>query len=292
LEQGIQIRYEPPSQSAVQNTSTIGLPERLIRAPPAVGRVWNPDQPQDEMGDWDHLHLDLSIAVSNDPHGSEACKLMEHAFASMWGSRFEVAVDSATEPGMAARLAAIMTANRRQIARVLLYGTGPTAPEAADLQLWVGLLNHGGGERIPVFAAVRGYFVEFNRALDGTAAKVMPKVGMAFPLTATVHSDDFETVMSNVATIVDMSATVRALSGKSDIALMPLALYYPTRTEPINRLSGDELLRWMQSMLSNVVSAGITSLTVADDILFAFEASNIGKLRAPLIREWLTKPSV
>ena len=92
-------------------------------------------------------------------------------------------------------LLALLSTHRERVARLLLYGPRTSLPPVAMVERWRRQLGSTGSQRdIPVLVATRGCFVEFNRgvAFDATVS------GIAFPLTATVHSDDAETISDNV----------------------------------------------------------------------------------------------
>jgi len=262
IEHAVEANFQPSSQSP---TTQSRKPDRAI-ALPAIGRVWNPDRPRDEARGWDHVHLDLSTIALESPEAAVAT--LQQALDAAPDSAFELAFDTKADPATTS-LASLLGTNRYRIARVLLYGLGTAAPEPAALAWWNTVLNRESRRVIPVFAAVRGYFVEFNRA-RGDAISM---AGIAFPLTATVHSDDVETLMSNVTTIRHMATSARELFGQPEIALAPLALYHPPRRESLQRLPDERVAQWLEAALSNIVTAGVTSVTLADDVLRAFKAT-------------------
>jgi hypothetical protein len=146
-----------------------------------------------------------------------------------------------------------------------LYGPGTSLPSAQSIEVLNETLNGPRpGPAMPLFAATRGYFVEFNRSAPFSA----PLAGMAFPLTSTVHSDDAETLMSNVSTVRDMAATARCLIENAEIALAPLALHYPPVAMPTS-LSREIVSRWLSAILRHAAGAGVASITLADDLIAA-----------------------
>jgi len=121
---------------------------------------------------------------------------------------------------------------------------------------------------MPLLAATRGYFVEFNRSVPLDA----PLSGIAFPLTATVHSDDETTIIENVATLGDMAQTARQITQASDVTLEPLALYHPAPASPRTFPRG-LITPWLTATLIHAALTGVTSVTLADDVLQAIRAS-------------------
>ena len=101
-----------------------------------------------------------------------------------------------------------------RILRFLLYGEGESPPSAVRIASWRRALDAAGAEDLPLFAATRGYFVEFNRSAGLQPAGALS--GLSLPLTATVHVDDPCTIAENVATILDMADAARHLSAKPE----------------------------------------------------------------------------
>src|SRR6185437_7792164 len=91
-----------------------------------------------------------------------------------------------------------------------LFGPGAGIASADQVKRWQQEMERASGERaISLVLGTRGYFVELNRgvSVDQTVS------GHAFPLTATVHSDDSETIRGNASVIRDIANTARARMG-------------------------------------------------------------------------------
>lgn len=238
---------------------------------PEIGRISSNASPSalDELGTWDHIQVDLT---DKDP--SALRSVLEASSCQL-----EIAVEARSlDQGGGMEWVSLIHAHRERIARIIFYGPGTALPSESAIELWHNLLNAGKGRFIPLVAATRGYFVEFNRAVPFVA----PITGIAFPLTATVHSDDAQTVMSNVATIGAIAKTGRHLTRTSDIALLPLALYHPPAAAS-TKLSDTHIVRWLMTTLRRAVAARVTSITLADDVASALEremgVSCAGELR-------------
>ena len=226
---------------------------------------------------WQHLHLSSSEIASVDPAAR-----IKHIEISAQG-----------EPRSA--IVAPIAQHRARLARLLIYGDDNAPPSATTLQHWQRALQHVGVKHVPVFAAVRGYFVELNR---GNGARYDAAAGLAFPLTPTVHGDDPVTVGDNAATIIDMAETARTLgthhaSAPLRIALAPLALYYPT-PPATSHVPNDQVAAWLAATLMCAALAGVDSITLDGRGLDAKAASLLATLAplsgAPVSRPALTLP--
>jgi hypothetical protein len=203
------------------------------------------------------MHVDLT---GKDP--SALRSILESSSCQL-----EIAVEARSlDRGGGKEWISLTRAHRERIARIIFYGRGTSLPTESAIELWRSLLHAPAGRFIPLFAATRGYFVEFNRTVPFAA----PIAGIAFPLTATVHSDDTQTLMSNVATIGAMAQTGRNLTRASEIALMPLALYHPAASAP-TKLSDTRIVQWLMATLRHAMAARVTSITLADDVASALE---------------------
>src|SRR5262249_42356360 len=120
---------------------------------------------------------------------------------------------------------------------------------------------------VRLFAATRGYYVEFNRA----APFDLDVDGVAFPLSATVHSDDAATIADNVRAIVDMANTVREVTHLREIAIAPLALYFPPRASE-SAFPAEAFEPWLRQTLKYAREAGVGSITFAPDVVAALRA--------------------
>jgi hypothetical protein len=127
---------------------------------------------------------------------------------------------------------------------------------------------------IPLLAAAKGHFVEFNRNLP-----IPTDIdGAAFPLSSTVHGDDPETVSENIPAVSDMVQTARRLTGKSMVSISPLALYWPP-SEGEKRFPSALVEPWLSGVISFAASAGVSSITLADDVVDAIAAAGEGSPR-------------
>lgn len=265
ISHGVEARFVSPSKSASNITMGCGAEQgRAFRSEvqqefPEIGQVSSnmPPSSLDDLGAWDHIHVDLT--------GKEPSAL--RAVLQSSSSQLEIGVDARPlEQGGGIEWVSLVRAHRERIARIILYGPGISLPSEPTIKLWHNLLNVPEGRFIPLFAATRGYFVEFNRSVPFEA----PIAGIAFPLTATVHSDDAETIVGNVATVRDMAQTGRHLTSTSEIALLPLALYHPPAAAA-TKLSEPQVVRWLMATLRHAVAARVTSITLADDLASVLE---------------------
>jgi hypothetical protein len=156
---------------------------------------------------------------------------------------------------------------------VLLYGEGASPPSAACVANWRRALDAAGAGDLPLFAATRGYFVEFNRSADAPAGALS---GLAFPLTATVHADDPCTIAENVATILDIADTARHMAPNLSLAIAPLALYYPPSST--SKFPREPVAPWLAATLMYAGGAGVTSITLADDLTSRAQTSLLDRL--------------
>jgi hypothetical protein len=159
--------------------------------------------------------------------------------------------------------------NRERIARVLLCGTRTSLVSNAIVERWRhDLVARDGQWVVPLLAATRGYFVEFNRgvAFDAEVS------GIVFPLSATVHSDDAETICDGVPTIRDMVETGRRLTGVEEVVVAPVALYHP-RSAATERFPRELVAPWLVAVLVNAALAKVASVSLAEDVLALVAAS-------------------
>jgi hypothetical protein len=233
---------------------------------PRIGRRWsNVTTPSQSQG-WHYLQLDLAspddlAAVSNSFEHSPAPPL-----------QIAVAADASDEslPTYADWIA--MRHNR--IARILIYGSNRGVPSEASIARWRSSLAERKAGHIQILAATHGYFVEYNRASPAHACFAN---GIAFPHTATVHSDDPATITDNVSTIQDMAATACSLTQASTLILAPLALYYPAAQRP-RTFSPSLVGPWLTATLIHAAAAGITAVTLGDDVIEVTESGLLDSL--------------
>jgi hypothetical protein len=246
---------------AVKSGTSIahGVRVRFVpRAFPTIGCIRDLSRGvHEEDASWSHIHVDLT--------GKSLSDLRRMLESSSPARRWEIALEATPATQEIEWWASLLRAHRERVARLLFYGPGTSLPDASAIERWRDALAGSAGKSIPLFAATRGYFVEFNRSIPFRA----PIAGIAFPLTATVHSDDAETVMSNVTTIRAMAETGRRLTQVSEIALAPLALRYPPGAALPN-LSNDLVEQWLTATLRNARDAGVTSITLSGELERAY----------------------
>jgi hypothetical protein len=255
IRHSVQAHYTPPASAprtvaSDPAPSADAIPLRL----PVFGRVWRTDTPLAAAA-WDYLHVDLS---------GRDHRMLASLLQASGTQQLEIGLDADVEPASLADWVNVIGEHRARIVRILLYGQAVSLPSVAALEHWHRAMGDAFTPRLPIFAATRGYFVEFNRAVPFTP----PVDGIAFPLTATVHSDDPETVMSNVGTVRDMAETARRLTKTAAVALVPLALYHPQATKPV-QVAEAFLLEWLTATRRHATAAGVTSITLADDLATA-----------------------
>jgi hypothetical protein len=255
IRHSVQACYTPPA-SAPRTAASDPVPAsdaKSLRLP-VFGRVWRADTPL-EAAAWDYLSVDLS--------GRDYRALASLLQASRT-QQLEIGLDADVGPASLASWIDVIGEHRARIVRILLYGQAVSLPSVAALERWRRAMGDALTPRLPIFAATHGYFVEFNRAVPFTP----PVDGIVFPLTATVHSDDPETVMSNVGTVRDMAETARRLTKTAAVALVPLALYHPPAAKPV-QVPEAFVLKWLTATLRHATEAGVTSITLADDLATA-----------------------
>jgi hypothetical protein len=256
LSNGQPYRFRPNRKDQPATTSKVF---------PRIGRdgsaASGPLRSETEHPAWHHIHLQVQ--------GDEGVALLRSMLESPAVARIEIGVEAADEKTPIDDVFALVSTYHERISRILLYGPSASRPSATVIQRWRQRIDSIGAQvSIPLLAATRGYFVEFNRgvALDASAT------GIAFPLTATVHSDDAVTITDNVSAIHDMVETARHLTGLTDIVIAPLALYYPALTTKSNFLR-DLIRPWLAASLIYAALARVTSVTLAEDV-FEAVASN------------------
>lgn len=232
--------------------------EKLGRVP-TIGRVVRAHSHSCGL-DWDHIHMEVT--------GPESFAALRERLADSDSQNVSVGIEAGEGDLLPEDWVGLIWAYRTRICRLLIHGAGGSIPTATALEIWGQRLGNP-GERVPLFASTRGYYVEFNRRKQIHAAVR----GMAFPLTATVHSDDVSTVAENVATIQDMVDTLQGLGYSSEIILAPLALYYPDSV-PVRTLPQQIIEPWLAATLIHAAAAGVTSVTLAEDVVEALSSSS------------------
>lgn len=248
---GFELRFSPPIAAlAVANQ----VPRGTIRgAFPTIGR--NLAVPASLLSRdlrWRHLHADLS-------HPDDLVTL--RAALDHLPMPLEIGIQDRGSDNHRSALASWMAAQSGRILRVLLYGEGMSPPSAERVANWRRALDAVGADELPLFAATRSYFVEFNRSSEILTEALQ---GLSFPLTATVHTDDPCTIAENVATILDMADTARHLAPNLSLSIAPLALYYPSSLA--SQFPREMTAAWLSATLMYAAAAGIASVTLADDV--------------------------
>lgn len=174
----------------------------------------------------------------------------------------EVGVDAQDERALPSHQLSLVREHIRRIKRVLVYGSGTGLPSAWAIDSWRRAIQDTARSQVPVLAATRGYYVEYNRSAPLRA----PTQGIAFPLTATVHTDEIGTIVENVATVEDMSRTARQLMRPAELAIVPLALYYPGTPHQPN-FPPPLVLPWLAATTIHAALSGITAITLAHDLI-------------------------
>ena len=231
---------------------------------PTIGRQWNQHKIEPE---YHHAHVDVT--------GSEGAARLRALLRASSTQRIEIAVGQA-EQGVPADQLELMATHGSRISRVLVYGEGTALPTKSGIEHWRRALDRPGLTHVLLLAATRGYYVEYNRSepLDAAIS------GIAFPLTATVHSADAATIVDNVRTIRDMAETARQLTGLSELVLAPLALHFP----PAKQQFPQRLVApWVAATLMHAALAGISSVTLADDVVEAIQREGGVELLVRLI---------
>jgi hypothetical protein len=256
-----------PALSAARAGAGRGPPRTRAAVFPAIGRERRGCGSSDakDLG-WQHVYIDFRVGdqIEDLPRNVD-----EHA-----GPLLEIGVEESYPDNQWTGLVSWIAENRRRIARLLLYGAATAPPSSASLARWRAFLDAAGTADLPIFTAIRGYFVEFNRS---TGAQLGSPAGIAFPLTATVHADDPITIAENVVTIVDMADTAQLLMRSRNLALVPLALYYPPSPAP-PVFPPAMIAPWLAATVLNAAIAGVNSITLAEDVATLAPASLIEHL--------------
>ena len=199
---------------------------------------------------WHHVHIDPGELPAGE------------ALTQAADVPLEIGVDSVGCEDPPPALLSWIYEHRGRVARLLLYGPEISAPSLAVLDRWRRVLDDQGDEALPLFAAVRGYFLEFNR---GTG-EPQGAIGLAFPLTATVHANDPMTIAENVATIADIAQTARHTLRATALAVSPIALYHPVSARS-DSFPDALVAPWLAATLLHAAVAGVASVTLASDVI-------------------------
>ena len=202
---------------------------------------------------------------------------LRSVLASPSPTKAELRVELGTGLDFPLDLVALLSRYNERIERLLICGPGTSLPPPQAIQRLRQKLESSGSLNFPLVAATRGYFVELNRGGKFEA----PVTGVGFPLTATVHGDDPETITENVAALVDIAETARHLTGVSEIVISPLALYHP-RAANESRFPKVLVRPWLAATLVHAALAGVTSITLAADLLEALDSGGVALMASLL----------
>lgn len=254
VQHSMEARFTPPR--AQQKTPPAGYRSGVI---PQLGREWSRADLSDRgsgepASPWSHIYYDAGSL--------EDLSELERVLATETTAPLHLAVQ-AQESALSRDALALIVAHRQRIARIFLYGPGISLPSATAISRWRAVLEKAASDRnIPLSAATRGYFVEINRGVLFD----LPVSGIAFPLTATVHSDDPDTICGNVAAVEDMAQTGLRLTGTDHLSITPLALYYPP-SRAAQPFPAPLVAPWLTATLIHAALGGIDTVTLANDIL-------------------------
>lgn len=252
----VDIRFEPAvieqRESAGSRTATGSFEF------PKLGCEWRKELSR-SSGDpipasYRHYYIDATDVASLE-HLRSLLEWLPHA-------RIEVGVDAQDHRALPSHQLSLVREHINQIKRVLVFGTGTGQPSAWAIESWRKVMQDATSSQVPVLAAIRGYYVEYNRSTP----PVTPTQGIAFPLTATVHSDEVGVIVDNVATIADMAMTAKQLTRAAELAIVPLALYYPCTPKPAN-FPPPLAIPWLTATTIHAALSGITSITLARDLI-------------------------
>jgi hypothetical protein len=264
IAQSVQLRFEPATARTSLGTSRAKESEHKARPGwrvfPEIGREWHSSsagtQSHEQTPPWRHIQFRVTEGESN-------LAALRSLLESESLPKFEIAFEEQGDREPLNEALALLSRHRDRVVRILFYGAGSSAPLAAALDRLRQALNTSAVlTDVPILAATRGYFVEFNRA----APLNVPISGIAFPLTATVHSDDIDTIADNVATIRDIADTARDLMQLPKLAVAPLALYHPPSESPRN-FPRHLVCPWLTATLIHAALAGVTSVTLCEEVI-------------------------
>jgi hypothetical protein len=215
--------------------------------------------------EWHHIRFDLRGRAEPD--------MFDDALQSMpaW-TKMELSLAVDGQELLLPAVLNLLERHRGRICTILLRSTGsplPTREAIADLRA---PLHSRLESLVPVLIEPRGYFVEFNRGLPFD----LPVDGIAFPLSPTVHSDDAQTIASNASVAQDMVRTARHLMPRGEVAISPLALYHPPSLHM--RFPSALIAPWLVGTLAQAASAGVASVTLADDVVNGLSMTAEGQL--------------
>jgi hypothetical protein len=256
----VDIRFEPAALDAQEQKKSSNRHAAVASAVefPTLGCEWRKDLSLTSgnavQASYRHYYIDVTSAAGLD-HLRALLEWSPHA-------RIEVGVDAQDNRALPSHQLSLVREHISQIKRVLVFGAGTSLPSAWVIESWRRAIQDATSSQVPVLAASRGYYVEYNRSAPLGAATQ----GIAFPLSATVHTDEVGTIVDNVATVADMASTARQLMRLAEVAVVPLALYYPC-TPPKANFPPPLVLPWLTATTIHAALSGITSITLAHELI-------------------------
>lgn len=256
----VEIRFEPAALDTQEQKTSFA--RRTAAASPVefpkLGCEWRKELSLTSgnalQASYRHYYIDATSAAGVD-HLRALLEWSPHA-------RIEVGVDAQDQRALPSHQLSLVLEHINQIKRVLVYGAGTGLASAWAIESWRRAIQDATSSQVPVLAATRGYYVEYNRSAPLGAATQ----GIAFPLSATVHTDEVGTIVDNAATVADMASTARQLMRLAEVAVVPLALYYPC-TPPQANFPPPLVLPWLTATTIHAALSGITSITLAHDLI-------------------------
>lgn len=253
----VDIHFEPAVLDGREEKTSPARGSSVVEFP-KVGCEWRKDLSLTSgaamPASYRHYYIDATDASGLD-HLRSLLEWSPHA-------RIEVGVDAQENRALPSHQLSLVREHIAQIKRVLVYGSGTGLPSAWAIESWRRVIQDATSSQVPVLAATRGYYVEYNRS----APLAAPTQGIAFPLSATVHSDEVGTIIDNAATVADMARTARQLMRVAELAIVPLALYYPCTPHQAN-FPPPLVVPWVAATTIHAALSGITSLTLAHDLI-------------------------
>jgi len=254
----VDIRFDPAAIDTQQRKTSSSRDATAAVEFPKLGCEWRKDLSLTSgnaiQASYRHYYIDATSEAGLD-HLRSLLEWSPHA-------RIEVGVDAQDNRALPSHQLSLVREHISQIKRVMVYGSGTGLPSAWVIESWRRAIQDATSSQVPVLAATRGYYVEYNRSAPLGAATQ----GIAFPLAATVHTDEVGTIVDNVATVADMASTARQLMRLAEVAIVPLALYYPC-TPPKANFPPPLVLPWLTATTIHAALSGITSITLAHDLI-------------------------
>jgi D-apionolactonase len=232
-------------------------PDMANQKAPKIGRIAPDsfdaiDDPRWMLG-WDHIQVALHAVEAGDIE----CLLEQLPPGT--SLHLELAIDDNTT--MLSTIADVLTRHSDRISAMLVKDVKRPLPTVNAVTRLRQVLGGSSASTIPLLASPTGHFVEFNR----NRSFDLDVDGIAFPLSPTVHSDDADTIFDNRHTVGDIVAAARILTGRTHIAISPLALYLTRARKPICT-SNALVSQWRQAVIAQAAKAAVSSITFAADM--------------------------